>query len=58
MNVSELIKQLQELMDEHGDLQVEIICGNNVSYTGAGKVSVHTYSLGSDFDYPVISIGP
>ena len=58
MKASELIKQLQKLIDEHGDLPVEIPSwGEDLDYDDAGEVIVYTYGLGGDFEYPVIMIG-
>ena len=58
MKASELINQLQKLIDEHGDLPVEIPSwGEDLDYDDAGEVIVYTYGLGGDFEYPVIMIG-
>lgn len=58
MKASELISQLQKLVDEHGDLQVEIPCYNDVDYISAEEAFVYTYCLGTEFEYPVIMIAP
>ena len=58
MKASELITQLQKLLDEHGDLQVEIPRHNDIDYIDAKEAFVYTYCLGSGYDYPVIMIGP
>lgn len=58
MKASELIKQLQKLIDEHGDLPVEIPVYNDTEYDDAGEVIMYTYGLGGDFEYPVIMIEP
>ena len=59
MKASELINQLQKLIDEHGDLPVEIPVYNGIDYEydDAGEVIMYTYGLGGDFEYPVIMIG-
>ena len=58
MKASELINQLQKLIDEHGDLPVEIPSwGEDLAYDDAGEVIMYTYGLGGDFEYPVIMIG-
>ena len=58
MKASDLITQLQKLVDEHGDLPVEIPCYNDIEYINAEQTFVYTYCLGSGYDYPVIMIGP
>ena len=60
MRASELINQLQKLIDEHGDLPVEIPVynGTDYEYDDAGEVLFYTYGLGGDFEYSVIMIGP
>lgn len=60
MKASELIKQLQNLVDEHGDLPVEIPCWGDDScgldYDDAELAYVYTYNLGGKREYPVIMI--
>ena len=58
MRASELIKQLQSLVDKHGDLPVEIPSWSDVDYDDAEETKVYTYGLGGDFEYSVIMIGP
>jgi hypothetical protein len=58
MRASELISQLQKLIDEHGDLPVEIPSWGDIDYDDAEETRVYTYGLGGDFEYPVIMIGP
>ena len=57
MKASELINQLQKLIDEHGDLPVEIPVYNDTEYDDAGEVFVYTYGLGRCRKYTVIMIG-
>jgi hypothetical protein len=57
MKASELIKQLQNLINEHGDLPVEIPgWGEDMDYDNAEATRVYTYCLGTAFEYPVIII--
>ena len=56
MKASELIKQLQNLVDEYGDLPVEIPSWGDVNYDDAKATRVYTYGLGGDLEYPVIMI--
>ena len=56
MKASELISQLQKLVDEHGDLPVEIPTYNDTEYDDAGEAFVYTYGLDSGYDYPVVMI--
>jgi hypothetical protein len=58
MKASELIKQLQNLVDEYGDLPVEIPSWGDIDYDDAEATRVYTYGLGGDFEYPVIMIDP
>lgn len=58
MKASELIRQLQKLIDEHGDLPVEIPSYGDVDYDDAEATRVYTYSLGGDLEYSVIMIDP
>ena len=58
IRASELIKQLQNLVDEYGDLPVEIPSWGDIDYDDAEETRVYTYGLGGDFEYPVIMIGP
>ena len=62
MKASELINQLQKLIDEHGDLPVEIPVYNDTEYDDteyddAEEAFVYTYGLGRGRTYPVIMIG-
>lgn len=58
MKASELIKQLQNLVDEYGDLPVEIPRYDDIEYQNAEVTRVYTYCLGTEFEYPVIMIDP
>lgn len=58
MKASELINQLQNLVDAHGDLPVEIPSWGDIDYDSAEATRVYTYCLGTDFEYPVIMIDP
>lgn len=58
MKASELIKQLQNLVDEYGDLPIEIPSYDNIVYHDAEATRVYTYCLGTDSEYPVIMIDP
>ena len=58
MKASELIKQLQNLVDEYGDLPVEIPNRDDIDYDSAEATRVYTYCLGTEFEYPVIMIDP
>lgn len=58
MKASELIKQLQNLVDEYGDLPVEIPSWGDIDYDDAEATRVYTYCLGTDSEYPVIMIDP
>lgn len=57
MKASELVKQLRNLIAEHGDLPVEIPSwGEDIEYDNVQATRVYTYCLGSAFEYPVIII--
>ena len=58
MKASELINQLQQLIDEYGDLPVEIPSYGDIDYDDAEAARVYTYGLGGDFEYHVIMIDP
>jgi len=58
MRASELIKQLQSLVDKHGDLPVEIPSYDDIDYDSAEATRVYTYCVGTKFEYPVIMIDP
>lgn len=58
MKASELIKQLQDLVNDHGDLPVEIPSRDDIDYDNAEATRVYTYCLGTDYEYPVILIDP
>ncbi len=58
MKASELIKQLQNLVDEHGDLPVEIPSWGDIDYDSAEATRVYTYDLGGKHEYTVIMIDP
>ena len=56
MKASELINQLQKLIDEYGDLPVEIPSYGDIDYDDAEFAFVHTYDLGSKHEYTAILI--
>lgn len=60
MKASELIKQLQNLVDEYGDLPVEIPCWGDdsygIDYDDAELAYVYAYDLGRKCEYTVIQI--
>lgn len=58
MKASELINQLQNLVDEYGDLLVEIPSYDDIDYDSAEATRVYTYCVGTKFEYPVIMIDP
>ena len=58
MKASELIKQLQNLIDEYGDLPVEIPSYDDIEYQNAEETLMYTYCLDTEYEYPVIMIKP
>ena len=56
MKASELIKQLQQLIDERGDLPVEIPSYGDIDYDDAKFAFVQTYDLGGEHEYTAILI--
>ena len=58
MKASELIKQLQQLIDKHGDLPVEIPSYGDIDYDDAEFAFVYTYDLGGKHEYTAILIQP
>ena len=58
MKASELINQLQKLIDEHGDLPVEIPSYDDIEYQNAEETLMYTYCLGTEYEYPVLMIKP
>lgn len=56
MKASELILKLEKLIDEYGDLPVEIPSYGDIDYDDAKSAFMHTYDLGGKHEYTAILI--
>lgn len=56
MKASELIKELKSIMDEYGDLEIEVPVYNDIEYNVANTVRVQTYYLPKDINYTTLII--
>ena len=58
MRASELIKQLQKMIDTYGDIVVEVPVPGDFEHDVVGDVRTYTYNLGTTYNYTAILLDP
>lgn len=56
MKISELIDTLQKILNQHGDIDVEVF--DDFDYSSVESVSVHTYNINDPFEFKTVQLDP